>query len=99
LIEEYSSFTPTDATLHGTALGSACSEAARSRSGAPPVRVYDSREGSKLDPEQARTITPPESVAPNGTVGVLTQISVLSPSTSGFIQVWSAKKAAWTREN
>lgn len=86
-------FTPTNATVqwNGARVGMlGGGEVSLKRS---PIRVYDSREGSKLDPGQPRSITIPELVAPNGTVGVLTQISVLSPSSSGFVQVWSAKES------
>lgn len=83
-------FTPTNATVqwNGARVGMlGGGEVSLRRS---PVRVYDSRTETKFQAGQTRAITLKEPAAPSGTVGVMAQVSVLSPSSAGHIQVWPA---------
>ncbi|HEX7738421.1 MAG TPA: hypothetical protein VF426_02100 [Marmoricola sp.] len=57
---------------------------------ASPVRVYDSRQTTKLAKFETRTITLPAANVAPGTTGVLLNMTAMTPAGAGALKVWSA---------
>lgn len=60
----------------------------------PPARAFDSRNVAKFTAGQISVITISEDIAPQGTVGLLTNIVVLDGSSSGYVSVYPANTSA-----
>ena len=78
-------FTPTNATVqwNGARVGMLGGGA----------RAYDSRTETRFQAGETRTITLAEGQARPGVVGMLAQVTVLAPSSAGYVQVWPASDA------
>jgi len=61
-----------------------------------PVRVYDTRSGTKMARRTTRTVTLPASLIPPGTTGIMLNVIAMEPATSGFLRVYPAGSPAPT---
>lgn len=59
-----------------------------------PVRAYDSRTAAKFAAGETRTVSIPSSLAPTGTVGLMTQVTVLEGVSAGYVQIYPANLPA-----
>jgi hypothetical protein len=61
-----------------------------------PVRVYDTRTGTKMTAGTTRTVTLPSSLIAPGTTGILLNVIAAEPAGSGYLKVYPAGSPAPT---